>query len=127
VDQAGNEVDTAIERWWLVDDILPTNQNIQIPGSLVGGAPAVFSVPTADDLDLWTGAFSFTFSAFPAGPYFPFGDEVVSATATGGTAMSSPPPPPRRPSPSSRASSWPMAPPLRVSRLVPARPSRLLP
>jgi hypothetical protein len=75
MDQAGNEVATEVVVKTLVDLVAPINQNINIPGTLVGGAMTTFTVPTVD-FDLWSGAFGLAFPG-PGGPYIPFGEEVM--------------------------------------------------
>ena len=88
MDQAGNEVATTIVRQSLVDLNAPVNQNINIPGSLVGGAMTTFTVPTAD-FDLWSGTFGFSFG-LQTDPYIPFGDEVMLGDGVRWDGMLSP-------------------------------------
>lgn len=93
VDQGGNEVATPVTRQWLLDDILPTTNNVTIPSAaLVGGANTSFGFTVADNLDLWSVSIGFDFAA--AGIFIPFGSDVsvsdgdrwdgaVTTTATG--------------------------------------------
>jgi hypothetical protein len=66
-------------------------QNVQIPGSLVGGAMTTFTAPVTDNLDLLWADFDFEFSTpitdvYPAAPttaFWPFGDPADPARFLG--------------------------------------------
>jgi hypothetical protein len=72
--------------------VAPVAQNVQIPGSLVGGALTVFTAPVTDNLDLVSADFDFQFGAITT-PFWSFGDpdgaERILGTAWDATLTTS--------------------------------------
>jgi hypothetical protein len=73
LNQAGGAFGTTVTRHTLIDVTVPVAQNVQIPGSLVGGALTTFTAPVTDNLDLVIGDFDFQFGAATTA-FWPFGD-----------------------------------------------------
>jgi len=82
IDQGGNAFATSVTRETLIDITAPVAQNVQIPGSLVGGALTTFTAPVTDNLDLITADFDFQFSANASG-FWPFGDPASTDRVLG--------------------------------------------